>query len=1179
VCFLFANIHAGEVCGKAGLMMLARDLALADEPGVLDRVALAIVPNYNPDGNDRFGPDNRPGQHGPDGGMGERVNSHGFDLNRDWIKLESEETRAFLRFLNEVDPAVILDSHTTDGSHHRYTMTYETVRHPASDRALLEYARGTMMPAISATMKGDHGWDTFWYGNFGRDHSEWDTYPAWARYGTPYRGLRNRLAILAEAYAYASFEDRVKSTHDFAHDIVTYAADHADEIRGLEDAADERAIERGKRARRDDLVPIRARPVEPPRTTRVLGYVERTDDEGHTVVTDEPRDYTVSLRDRQVPTLEVVRPIAYIIEPGHGEAVRTLQRHGIDVRELREDVELDLETYILTDVKRAENEFQGHHLLRLDAQSRELTRVVPAGSFIVRTAQPLGSLACVLLEPMSDDGLATWDFFGDDPAPGATWPVARLMRDAPLLTAEPAPLPEDSADPKAITFETYYEPDPHPDFSGHPARVAEWIDERRYLQVRDGVLCRVDSVTGRARPFVDTDTLAVALASLPTIGDDTARKLAKHTRFNWTPDRTLALFDHGDDLYAARLDGSWAKRLTATPQHEELARPSPDGAFVGFVRDNDLWVVDTATGIERALTGGGSDTLRHGKASWVYYEEVFGRDWRAWWWSPDSRHIAFFETDSSAVPEYAIIDNRGRAQKIENTRYPRPGEPNPSVRLGFCDADGGAVRWGDLTDYDPGRFIVTRVTWEPDGSSALVFVQDREQTWLDVLRVKPDGSATRLFRDSTKAWVESAPEPVFLEDGSFLFQSERSGFNHIYHYSHDGELLGAVTRGEWEVRGIKAVDEQRGWVSFTANLDSPIAENLYRVKLDGGEPVRLTRAPGNHSVSVSPRGRRFVDTHSDHTTPSRVELYDSTGRLVRTIDTNPVRALDEFVFGQTDSFTIPTDDGFGLEAYTIKPPGFDPGRRYPVVLLTYGGPQAPTVWDSWHDGRAFEQVLAGEGFVVFRTDPRSASRKGAVSAWTAYKRFGRAEVEDVAHALGWLTSKPWADGERVGMHGHSFGGTMTLAMMVHTDLIAAGIAGAPVTDWRDYDSIYTERYMLTPQDNPEGYDETSVVGHAEDLSGRLLLVHGLIDDNVHAQNSVRLIQALDDAEIPFDLVVYPGNRHGIWGDAYTERRIEFLKRELHPELELPAEDPGEAAPSETEAPTEGEPAEQPAADA
>ena len=1178
VCLLFANIHAGEVCGKAGLMMLARELALADEPGVLEHVALAIVPNYNPDGNDRFGPDNRPGQHGPDGGMGERANSRGFDLNRDWIRLESEETRAFVSFLNKVDPGVVVDCHTTDGSHHRYTLTYEANRNPASDRALLEYVRGAMIPAINGTMKADHGWDTFWYGNFARQHSEWETYPASARYGTPYRGLRNRVAILSEAYAYASFEDRVRSTHDFCADIVTYAGDHADEIRKLIKAADDLATKAGSRVRNDDLVPIRSRPVDPPRSTRVLGYAETTDESGKAVVTNEPREYMVSLRDRQAPTLEVVRPAAYVIEPGHDEAIRTLQRHGVEVRELREDIQLDLETYELTAVKRGENEFQGHHLLALDARSRKATRTVPAGSFVVRTAQPLGSLAVVLLEPMCEDGLATWGLFGENPISGETWAVARLMHDASLLTAEPAALPEDRAEPKPITLETTSEPDEQPDFSGHPAGVGEWIDDRRYLQVRNGVLCRVDAVTGRARPFVDTDSLTAALAALPTLDDDAARTLASSTRFDWTPDRTLAVFNHGDDLYAARLDGSSASRLTATPQPEELARPSPDGAFVGFVRDNDLWVVDTATGTERALTAGGSDTLRRGKASWVYYEEVFGRDWRAWWWSPNAHHIAFFETDSSPVPEYTIIDNRERAQKAEHTRYPRPGEPNPIDRLGIADALGGAVRWADLGAYDPGRFIITRVTWEPDGTSALVYVQNREQTWLDVLRVETDGTTSTLFRESTRAWVEAAPAPVFLDDGSFLFLSERSGWNHIYHYSRDGVNLGAVTAGEWEVRELKAVDEKRGGISFTASIDSPIAENLYRVGLDGGEPKRLTHAPGHHSVSVSPHGRRFVDTWSDHATPSRVALFDSSGGLVRTLDANPVRALDEYTRAEVEYFTIPTDDGFELEAYTIKPPGFDPARRYPVVLLTYGGPQAPTVWDSWHGGRTFEQVLAGEGFVVFRVDPRSASRKGAVSAWSAYQRFGRAEVGDVAHAIEWLTAEPWADAERVGMHGHSFGGTMTLAMMEHTGLIAAGIAGAPVTDWRDYDSIYSERYMLTPQDNPDGYRETSAIEHAGDLSGRLMLVHGLIDDNVHAQNSVRLIQALHDAEIPFDLMVYPANRHGIWGDAYTSRRLEFFRRELHPELDLPADEPSESQTVEPE-PTGAEtPESEPAAE-
>jgi len=709
---------------------------------------------------------------------------------------------------------------------------------------------------------------------------------------------------------------------------------------------------------------------------------------------------------------------------------------------------------------------------------------------------------------------------------------------------------------KHLKYEVCYGSSSRPNLSGAPLRVPGWTpDGKEYLEERDGRLVRVDPKTGSDRPALDAKKLASSLSSLAVIDDKTAEAWSKRTSFHLDPRSVGALFDYEHDLYYARLDGTSAARLTSTPEREELADFSPDGAFVAFVRDNDLWVVDVATQTERALTTGGTETLRNGKADWVYFEEVFDRDWNAFWWSPDSRHIAFLRTDSSHVPKFTIVDDLPAKQNIETARYPKPGDPNPIVELGIVSVAGGPVHWTDLSDYDAENFLVTGVGFLPDGESAYFYGQNRIQTWLDFSTVPVKGGRpARLFRETTKAWVAIPPAPRFLRDGSFLWMSERTGWQHIYHLEKDGKLRRAVTSGEWEARRLRAVDEDGGWVYVSGTKDSPIAENLYRVRLDASKIERLTPEDGHHSVLVAPKTFAFIDGWSNRHQPIRVELRASDGALVRTLDTNPVEDLDRFRVRRFEPFEIAARDGYSLPAMLLKPPGFDPNRKYPLWLQTYAGPHAPTVRGQWSraDGRLWDQMLAAEGVVVLRCDPRSATGRGAVSAWTAYRQLGVKELEDITDIVESMKKRRWVDADRIGMSGYSYGGFMTAYAMTHSKLFAAGFSGAPVTDWRDYDSIYTERYMSTPQDNPDGYAKTSVVSAAANLHGRLLLVHGTMDDNVHIQNSLRLIRALQDANKQFDFMIYPGDRHAIWAGHLRRMRFEFIRKHLRPETPEPS---------------------------
>jgi dipeptidyl aminopeptidase/acylaminoacyl peptidase len=1198
VVLLIGNIHAGEVEGKEALPMLVRDIVLADPEApprtLLRDLVLVVVPNYNPDGNENLGPvaQKRPGQNGPGGGdgVGARENSKGLDLNRDYVKAEAPETRALLRAFRRWDPQLFIDTHTTNGSHHRYTITYMGPTNPAGDPAILDFVRSKLLPGVGATLKERTGYESFFYGNLeGRgpegQYSKWTTYPDLPRYGGPYVGLRNRLSVLSEAYSYAPYKDRVLATREFCRATLEFASANKDEIRRLTREAD------GAARKGVEKIHLRTEAKAFPDGVDVLGFVEEMR-EGRLTATEQATTHRVQLINDFAPTDSVTRARAYVYPRELTRITEMLQIHGVVVEELREDVDLDLEVYRIDTVTKAMRPFQGHDLLDVGVTAQTKTDRVKAGAMVVRTSQALGVLASYLLEPHAADGLTAWNFFDEHLAVGGDFPVARLVSDAPILTCETRPLAEDREMGKRITYQALYQSDgPAPqrgqrggrggggsggggvNLGASAASGFRWLEDgEHYAIARDGKNWRVDARTGRAEVIAaeDRSKLAEALATLPSIPKDRANGMA-NGGLNTNPARTGALFAYENDLYYAALDGSAARRLTSTPEAEEDVTWSPDGAFVAFTRAFDLYVADVGTGTERRLTTGGNETLRHGKNDWVYFEEIFNRSWRAYWWSPDSRRIAFLEVDSSKVPLWTLPADHENPRRIEQERYPRPGDPNPTARVGVVTVAGGDVRWADLGGYDAGGYLVTQVGWlapkakagkdAPEAAAAYCCVQNRTQTWMDVLAVNvSNGSTRKLMREQTEAWVEPQGEPYVLEDGSFIWASERTGYRHLYHYAPDGKLKGAITSGAWEARSIAHVDAEKGEVIFSGTERSPIGSHLYAVKLDGsgmrpltpspvgpvGEPPLGARAdsPGTHSASVSPTGAFFIDSWSDLRTPTRVGLFDREGNLVRMLDTNPAYGVEEYERGTLERHTIQLPDGFQLEATVLKPPGFSESNKYPVWLMTYAGPHAPTVSDSWGGGRAYDEMLAEMGIVVFRVDPRSASGKGAVSAWSAYKRLGVQELKDLEGAVAWLAERPWIDASRVGIAGGSYGGFMTSYALTHSKAFSCGIATAAVTDWRDYDSIYTERYMLTPQENPEGYAQTSVVEGAEGLHGRLLLIHGTMDDNVHVANSIKLVSALQRAGKQFDFMLYPGARHGVGGEHVRQMSYDFIREHL-----------------------------------
>jgi dipeptidyl aminopeptidase/acylaminoacyl peptidase len=1125
VVLLVGNIHAGEVDGKEALMTFARDIASGSDKALLKELVILIVPILNADGNERIASGKRPEQAGPDE-VGDRENAGGLDLNRDFVKLESPEVRALVKLARQWNPAVVVDTHTTNGSKHRHTLTYDSARHPNIGDKRLAFTSSFITKAADR-LKAATGIEPFTYGSFSKDRTQWETYPAQPRYGVQYFGLRGRIGVLSESYSYAPFAERVRASHEFARAICQEAAENASEL--------SRVVNSSTSASR---VAIRTRlvPDEQPRT--VMSF----DEDGIT-----PREVNVRVVARVEPTLEVLRPIAYVIAPGFPAVVENLQRHGIELSEVREDIEVDAEVYRVNHVEKRAKSFQGHEMTQVDAVARKEVRRVPAGSFLVGTSQPLGTLASLLLEPMSEDGLTTWNFFDSNLKDGSDFPVARLLTDANILTCRPRPLADERTMNKPIEPGTVLGRSPPLNFSGSPTRILDWLDDERFLQIKDGTCLQVNARSGRGEPFVDSGKIAASLRACSDIDDRSVDRISRQQFFRTNENRTAALLDHNGSYYLLNFDGSPTRKLTFASEGAEFPSFSPDGGWLAFVRNGNLFVAEPFIQMARPLTTDGGGAILNGRADWVYEEEIFNRNGQAYWWSPDSKYIAFLRFDDSPVSKFTLVNHLPTRLKVDEIPYPKAGDPNPIVKVGIVDVERGTPHFVELPGYDPTDTLIARVGWVPGSESVYIYVQNRIQTWLDVCVANVDGGpARKLFRDTTAAWVDDTGPLTYLGDMSFLYMSDRNGWRHIYRYSAEGKFLNAVTKGEWEVEKIQYTDGE--WVYFStsnavgtrSDIDKSIdAKVVCRVRMDGSAFEILTSERGTHAANMSPQAKLFVDTFSTLAEPTKVVLRDSTGKFVRNLDTNPVYAREEYRFGRVEPVDVPVE-GFTLSGTITYPPNFETTKKYPVWMRTYAGPHSPTVADSWMGGRIDDQILAGLGIVVFRVDPRSASGKGRQSAFTAYKQLGVQELKDLEGALDWIAKNPWVDASRIGLQGHSYGGYITAYALTHSKKFAAGISGAPVTDWRNYDSIYTERFLGLPKDNPAGYDAGSVVKAAKNLHGRLLLIHGLMDDNVHVQNTVQLIQELQKADKDFEVMVYPLAQHGIHGRHYQRQLLKFI---------------------------------------
>jgi len=571
-----------------------------------------------------------------------------------------------------------------------------------------------------------------------------------------------------------------------------------------------------------------------------------------------------------------------------------------------------------------------------------------------------------------------------------------------------------------------------------------------------------------------------------------------------------AAYTFADDLFLLDLAASRFERLTRTGGKESLPRLSPDGRKLAFVRGNDLFVLDQASRAESRLTSDGSDTVLNGALSWVYWE----------------------------VSQVGFPDFKPSVPRVITQRYPKAGGANPTVRLGILDVGSGTTVWMD-PEAAPYEYVVA-VEWSPDNRRVAVQTENRLQTRLDLYFVdRTSGKPTRVLTETDAAWVNTH-DLEFPEGGKgFLWSSERDGYTHLYRYAADGNLRNSVTKGPWSVRGpggfttaplgaIAAVDEARGLVYFTALEKSPVERHLYRVRLDGSGQERLSREDGIHQVTFSPDHRSYLDVHSNRASLPSLTLRDADGALLATPAPSRADLLAGLDVQVPELLTVPAEDGTPLQASLLKPKGFDPARRYPVILAVYGGPGAPIVVDQWGGNAWFNQLLLKEGYIVASIDNRSATAASRAHETSVVRRlWSDGELGDLLAGVRWLKAQPWVDPERVGVWGWSGGGMFTLVALTRSKEFKAGIAVAPGTDWRFYDTKFTEAYMKPPAENPEGYENTSLVSRAKDLHGRLLLVFRTHDDNVHPQNSWAFVDEAVKAGIPLDLMAYPMRKHGI----------------------------------------------------
>ena len=679
---------------------------------------------------------------------------------------------------------------------------------------------------------------------------------------------------------------------------------------------------------------------------------------------------------------------------------------------------------------------------------------------------------------------------------------------------------------QALTYDQYFKNN----FKGiqNPLpQTITWLDDTKFVMTKNGNKLIVDAKTGKEEA--------------PAQGFE-APKLTM----------TDAAFIKGNDLFI-KLNGE-NNQLTFDDAKEINPTMSPDNKYVAYTKNNDLYSLEISTKKENRLTNDGSDVILNGYASWVYMEEILGRSsqYRSFWWSPDSKHIAFFRADDSKVPTYTLTDAPGQHGYVDVIRYPKVGDPNPEIKVGIVAPTGGNITWSDFNEHDDQYFGLPY--WKPDGKTLLVQWMNRKQNQLKIWEVNPaTGSKTSFLSEEQKTWIsldDEGKRMTFLNNGKgFIYRSDASGYDHLYYYDINGKLINSITSGKYTVTDVNFIDEKNSVVYFTARKENTARKDLYVVNFNGKKLQRLTFGDFNHTaIILSPLASYFVTIYSNAVTPSKMSLVSNKGKIIKELGDSKGEELDKTEIAKTELIHVMSDDSlYSLPMKITWPLNMVPGKKYPVLISIYGGPNAGTVMDTW-SLTGSQQWYAKEGLIQVAMDHRASGHFGKEGVNYMYHNLGYWEMKDYTTMVKWLIANGQADSSKICITGFSYGGYMSCyALTYGADVFTHGMAGGSVIDWTLYDSHYTERYMGTPQDNPEGYKTSSVLNYADKYKGMLQIVHGIVDENVHMQNSIQLSSKLQDLKKDFEFMTYSGGRHGWPGNKglhFQNLKTRFIYRYL-----------------------------------
>ena len=663
------------------------------------------------------------------------------------------------------------------------------------------------------------------------------------------------------------------------------------------------------------------------------------------------------------------------------------------------------------------------------------------------------------------------------------------------------------------------------------AGAAVWAPDGKSFVFREGGKFKLYDVASKSsRDILSTKAFDDAAAKPEPAAPefDWTNRRVNEGGIQWSPSGKELLINAAGDLFWLTVADGKFTQLTSTSAREQDPKLSPDATRVAFRRNHDLYVVDVATRQELRLTRNGTPTLLNGELDWVYPEELdLGS---AYWWSPDGKSIAYMQFDTSRVPLYPQSDLLKTKALAEPERYPQAGDPNSDVRIGVMPAIGGDTKWMDLGDTRD-QWLLARTYWAPDSKSLYVVRLARVQNRLDFLKANiKSGAAVEILRETDPYWINHNDLFRWVNNGrQFIWGSERDGFQHLYLYSADGRESTQITKGQWEVSSIAGLDEAKSAIYYMSSEVSPTESHLYRINFDGSGKQKLTSDAGMHRISMSPACEHYFDAYSNLQQPPRTTLNKNDGSVWTVYREADRKQMNEYEILPTEITTFKTSDNATLYARLIKPKGFDAAKKYPVIVTVYGGPGVQSIHNAWA-GVSWEQVMAHKGYVIWQVDNRGSRGRGHAFEAALYHKMGQRELDDQREGVKYLLSLGFADPKRIGIQGWSYGGFMTLnAMLNASDMFVAGISGAPVTNFRNYDTIYTERYMGLPAENPDGYAGTNLALKAGNLKGKLLLVDNFEDDNVLFQNMLQATEALQRNDKPFELMVYPQKSHGVGG--------------------------------------------------